>query len=85
MRPDNKCRSCGAPIRWAFTAAGKRIPLDPEPYEAGNVWVDHYESGMPVVNVAADRRGVPSAEALVYVSHFVTCPNAAQHRRARSA
>lgn len=81
MRVDGRCRSCSLPIRWVLTMEGKRMPLDPEPYEAGNVWIDHYEGGMPVVGVARDRAQVPPAEALVYVSHFVTCPHADEWRK----
>jgi hypothetical protein len=29
-RPDNtgRCRSCGAPVLWVITAAGKKMPLN---------------------------------------------------------
>lgn len=30
------CRSCGAPIVWLATAAGKRIPADAETVTAGD-------------------------------------------------
>lgn len=75
------CKSCLRPVRWVLTDAGKRMPLDPEPFEGGNVWVDHYEGGMPIVRVASSRAAVPAAEALVYLSHFVTCPNADKWRK----
>lgn len=42
------CRSCSAPVFWIVTAAGKRMPVNPDG-----------------------------------TSHFSSCPNAAQHRRAR--
>lgn len=25
-----KCRSCGAPVIWGYTKAGKRCPFDPD-------------------------------------------------------
>ena len=28
----NACRSCGAPVTWTVTDAGKRMPVDPEPH-----------------------------------------------------
>jgi hypothetical protein len=34
----DRCRSCDAPLLWAVTPAGRRIPLDPEPdQERGNM------------------------------------------------
>jgi hypothetical protein len=68
----SRCRSCDAEIIWAVTPKGKRIPLDAEPAErpAGLFRLE----GENAISVA----GEP-----VYLSHFVTCPNAAQHRRPR--
>lgn len=68
--PTSTCRSCGARIRWAQTAAGKRIPLDPTPEK--RVTLDNYTGS----EVAAVRD--------TYVSHFATCPDADVHRRSRS-
>jgi hypothetical protein len=47
--PQRACRTCTKPIYWVVTAAGKRMPVDPDG-----------------------------------VSHFATCQDAAQHRRARA-
>ena len=70
------CRSCSAPIFWATTAKGKAIPLDVEPRADGNIEVRarvaHYVT--PDLNAVGTRR---------YVSHFATCAQAAQFRKAR--
>lgn len=75
-----RCRSCGASIRWAFTLADRRIPLDPTPTDAGNLSIVSErasEYGMtPVVGPADPTRDR-------YTSHFATCPHAAEHRRPR--
>ena len=36
----NTCRSCGAPILWRETHAGRRMPIDPEPVADGNVVIE---------------------------------------------
>jgi hypothetical protein len=64
------CRSCGAPILWVFTEGGKRMPVDAKP--ASGLVLDDPESPTPTARI---RR--------VYTSHFATCPQAAQHRKAR--
>ena len=66
------CRTCQAPIIWAVTPSGRRMPLDAEPREGGNV------------TLRADGVAIVGGEGAVrYVSHFVTCPQAGQHRRTR--
>lgn len=82
MRPDAKCRNCHAPVRWVLTSTNrKRMPLDPGPVPDGNVWVDHIEDGMPVVNVVLCHDDVPRSEPLSYQSHFVSCPDRAIWRK----
>jgi len=71
------CRSCGATIVWAITAKGRRMPLDPDPIPGGNVTL--HEDGAVTVNPATD----PETEVLGYVTHFVTCYAAKQHRGKR--
>jgi hypothetical protein len=70
----SRCRSCNAAIIWAKTESGKTMPLDAEPAgRPSGVFRIEYRNGYAhAISVA----GEP-----VYVSHFATCPNAAQHRR----
>lgn len=65
------CRSCGAAIVWAVTAAGKRMPLDAKP-ERRLVREGRQEPPLVVVTDT-------------YTSHFATCPNADQHRKPKPA
>ena len=68
----SKCRSCGAPIEWAVTDAGKMIPLDADPVPEGNLVVEAGKSRARTV----DDPGV-----VFWRTHFATCPNADEHRR----
>jgi hypothetical protein len=63
------CRSCGAAIVWVLTEHNRRMPLDAKP-EKRFVVEEHKEAPLAI---ATD----------TYVSHFSTCPNAAQHRKAK--
>ena len=80
----SRCRSCQAPIDWARTEKGRRIPLDPDPYTgpepAGLFVLREPDAGTPLA-VAAPPGAFPGEP--VYRSHFVTCPQAALHRRTR--
>lgn len=68
------CRSCGKRITWVKTASGKAMPIDEEPVENGNLVIDN---GVAVhVPPGSKQEGE-----LLYVSHFATCKNKAQHRR----
>lgn len=52
---------------FALSERGRRIPLDPEPNEAGNVYVEIVD-GVIVGHVGRDLPGV------CYMTHFATCP-----------
>lgn len=71
------CRSCGAPIVWAVTRKGKRMPLDAEPVDGGNVVIVEPARGSvpPVAEVREPALTDPSGLAR-YTSHFATCPQA---------
>jgi hypothetical protein len=83
------CRSCKAEIRWAFTEQGKRMPLDVDPREDGNLIVvgrrEGEDGAVPIVRSLKKGEGDLTLfePPLRYVSHFATCPDAAQHRRPR--
>lgn len=67
------CRSCGAKISWAFTETGKRIPLSLASEERRLVVLREAGDGTPLVGVRT-----------TYLSHFVDCPNSAEHRKPRT-
>jgi len=67
------CRSCGAPIIWAVTTTGAKMPLDADPDPEGLFVL---ERGVAVHVI--DAKGVDR-----YTSHFATCPDAASHRKAK--
>lgn len=78
------CRSCGAEIIWAVTdPGGRRIPLDAEPAERPT---GLFTLVMPDPVFTADTTpiAVSAAKTPVYISHFVTCPHADQHRKKAS-
>lgn len=64
-----ECRSCGAEVIWVETEKGRRMPVDAESTEGGNI-----------VLVDGVAKYVKAGEG-THVSHFVTCPNAKSHRR----
>jgi hypothetical protein len=92
--PGALCQSCCARIVWARTDSGQRMPVDLEPVpaallpeaRAGNLvlWyeVDDRDraSGPQRVSLATDEQR-RQADVPLWRSHFVTCPNASQHRR----
>lgn len=77
-RPLALCRSCQAYIIWAVSVtSGKRMPLDAEPSPRGNVEIVGGDEKTPTVRIVPARAGL-------YVSHFATCPAAAQHRKGKA-
>lgn len=74
------CRSCGAPIVWGTTYAGKRMPIDATPTAMGNVRL--FGDGRAMALGLTDIEAYRQAGIALYTSHFATCPHAARHRRA---
>lgn len=71
-----RCRSCGARLVWATTAAGEPMPLDAEPVPGiGNVRLADGRA-----EVLGPLEAAASSEVL-YTAHFATCPDAAMHRK----
>ena len=81
---EGRCKSCGARIVWALTDGDKRMPVDAEPSARGNiklVWIPSLNEYRAVVQRDVKPDNV-SKEPL-YLSHFASCAQAAQHRRAK--
>lgn len=75
------CKSCGAPVIWAVTVKGARMPVDQAPADDGNVVLIMSERGTEAIVVSSpdEHPGVVRRK-----SHFATCANAAQHRKPRA-
>ena len=76
----SKCKSCGATIIWIPTESGKNIPCDPKPIPYKE------DSSGSLTLVTNDGRVIRArmditSDALGYVSHFATCPDAKSWRR----
>lgn len=79
------CRSCGASIRWAITErSGKRIPVDPDPVDDGNLVLRDAGGGDVIASVVAPGELLLDDPGVRFVSHFATCPHADQHRNRTS-
>jgi hypothetical protein len=75
-----KCRSCGAPIVWAETVKGRRIPIDAQPAHDGNIRLeDRGQFVPPLAHVLTGQ--IENTQR--WRSHFASCPNAAQHRHTK--
>jgi hypothetical protein len=74
------CRSCGGSIRWVLTGKGRRMPVDPDPVDNGNVTLA-VVAGVVHATVHGDATGITGVAR--YISHFATCPEAHKHRRRR--
>ena len=85
MSAPTTCRSCDAPIVWALTFTGKRMPVDAEPPDAGdgNVVLTEPNRAAGELHPRATVLGPLELEALepaqrahLRTSHFATCPDA---------
>ena len=79
------CRSCDMPIKWVETEKGKPMPLDASPVDNGNITIEQSEGsgrGGPIAKVWGMPELIPAGEDR-YVSHFVTCVHADEHRKAK--
>lgn len=70
-----QCGSCDAPIVWARTISGRTMPVDAEPGDGGNVFLELRQGLLRAYVVPQD--GTPFASPVdFHTSHFVTCPDA---------
>lgn len=81
----SRCRSCNAPIRWALTEKGKRIPLDSEavePIDPRGLFVLRNVFGAGPTAIAATPESFPGEP--LYRAHFVTCDHPERFRKRRT-
>ena len=78
----SKCRSCGAPIIWITTKAGKAMPCDAEP-----IFFDLADMSDKDTKAFVKENGViaigienPEGQEVGHISHFATCPQADRWR-----
>lgn len=64
------CRSCGAEIIWAWTSAGRRMPVDAKP-----------EIRIVLRPGDPPSAGPRAGTIATHTSHFATCPDAGRWRR----
>lgn len=82
-----ECRSCSAQIIWAQSATSdKRMPLDAEPVDDGNVVLElRGHAADPLYRVLTKKEKAQQTifdePQLRYKSHFATCPQDKQWRR----
>jgi hypothetical protein len=74
-----RCKTCRREIVWVRFSSGKAMPLDPDPSADGNVYQG--SDGRWRAAGKADADAIRRALTPLYLAHFVTCPQAAQHRR----
>lgn len=77
MTATARCSSCKAPIEWAWTDQGKRIPLDVGEVSGGNLQPFETYGAKIIVRVVGPLQGTRR-------SHFATCPDATEHRKSRT-
>ncbi len=72
-----KCRSCHAQVYWVETELGKKMPVDAKSVPDGNIiFVDKKAHVLKAGEV-------PDEGVKRWVSHFVTCIHAKQHRKGK--
>lgn len=78
------CKSCGAPMLWVEWASGKRMPVAVEPVADGDIVLTFRKSeGKLLAARATELDEEHLAGRKRYVSHFASCPQAKQYRRAQ--
>lgn len=77
------CTACGAVIRWVITIGDRRMPLDVDAHEDGNVVPVVVDGGLIRARVLTGAE-LP-AQQTAYRAHFVTCPQASEFRRRKTA
>jgi hypothetical protein len=73
------CDKCRAPVLWALTAMGKRMPLNPQPDPDGNAAAYRDGTGRWRARVL-HKDEHPLGYERRYMPHFATCPARARQQ-----
>jgi hypothetical protein len=76
--------ACGRLIMWVLTEGGKRMPVDPEPADDGNVVLARQDDGTVRARVLTGSDPIVEGR-LTYRPHHRTCPDSAEFRRKKAA
>lgn len=75
------CRSCGASILWTETEKGKRMPVDAEPADNGNLRLVEREDDVPLAVYDTAETEALFGDDTRFLSHFATCKQAVGWRK----
>ena len=76
------CLSCGAAVVWTVTHKGRRMPVDAEPVEDGNIRLRRDGDRVVAEYPGKEHPGLfDEDDRARHVSHFATCPQAQRWRR----
>lgn len=78
---DTTCRACGQPIRWVITEGGRRIALDPDPVDGGNIVPIYVEDRLRARVLTGTE--LPH-EGPAWRRHSAACPESAEARARRA-
>lgn len=77
-----RCASCSAPVIWTVTHNGKKMPVDAEPADNGNIRLRQEGDRMIAEYPGREHPGLfEDPDQRRYLSHFATCPQAQSWRR----
>ena len=82
----SRCKSpgCNAPILWTVTAkTGKPMPVDETPKPDGEFFLEERGRDLVAHHVNSKHGLHVTIKTDRFTSHFATCPNAAEFRKAK--
>lgn len=77
------CAACQRPMHYVHTAAGRTMPLDPEPVEVQDDRANWHRGLFVYAPEGHVRSARPEDPGPFFRSHFATCPEADRFRRTR--
>lgn len=75
------CSSCGAEVIWSVTHNRRKMPVDAEPREDGNIVLRQDGETVVAEYPGKEHPSLFEASRPRYVSHFSTCPQSKEWRK----